>query len=48
MEIKSRTSTEWAQIRKCNNSQLSNYSNARLPLKLQLFRAEVVEAVLYG
>ena len=46
-EIKRRISAAWASVRKyC--SQLYDQRNARLSLKIRLFKAEVVEAMLHG
>ena len=46
-EIKRRMGAAWASVRKYS-SQLYDRRNARLSLKIRLFKAEVVEAMLYG
>ena len=45
--IKCRIGAAWASVRKYN-SQLYNRRNARLSLKIRLFKAEVMEVMLYG
>ena len=47
IEIKRRTGTAWASVRKYS-SQLYDRRNAPLSLKIRLFKAEVMEAMLYG
>ena len=47
IEIKRRIGTAWASVRKYS-SQLYDRRNARLSLKIRLFKAEVMEAMLYG
>ena len=46
-ENKRRISAAWASVRGYS-SQLSDQRNAQLSLKIRLFEAEVVEAMLYG
>ena len=46
-EIKRRIGAAWASVRKYS-SQLYNRRNARLLLKIRLFKAEVMEPMLYG
>ena len=46
-DIKRRIGAAWASVRKYN-SQSYDRRNARLSLKIRLFKAEVIEAVLYG
>ena len=46
-EIKRRIGAAWASVRKYG-SQLYDRRNARLSLKIRLFKAEVMEAMLYG
>ena len=47
IEIKRRIGPAWASVRKYS-SQLYDRRNARLSLKIRLFKAEVMEAMLYG
>ena len=47
IEIKRHIGAAWASIRKYS-SQLYDRRNARLSLKIMLFKAEVMEAILYG
>ena len=47
IEVKRRIGTAWASVRKYS-SQLYDRRNARLSLKIRLFKAEVMEAMLYG
>ena len=47
VEIKRRIGAAWASVRKYS-SQLYDRRNARLSLKIMLFKAEVMEAMLYG
>ena len=47
IEIKRRIGAAWASVRKYS-SQLYDQRNARLSLKIRLFKAEVMEAMLYG
>ena len=47
IEIKRRIGAVWASVRKYS-SQLYDRRNARLSLKIRLFKAEVMEALLYG
>ena len=47
IEIKRRIGTAWASLRKYS-SQLYDRRNPRLSLKVRLFKAEVMEAMLYG
>ena len=47
IEIKRRIGAAWASVRKYS-SQLYDRRNARLSLKIRLFNAEVMEAMLYG
>ena len=47
IEIKRRIGVAWASVRKYS-SQLYDRRNARLSLKIRLFKAEVMEAMLYG
>ena len=47
IEIKRRIGAAWASVRKYS-SQLYDRRNARLSLKTRLFKAEVMEAMLYG
>ena len=47
IEIKRRIGAAWASVRKCS-SQLYDRRNARLSLEIRLFKAEVMEAMLYG
>ena len=47
IEIKRRIGAAWASVRKYS-SQLYDQRNARLSLKIRLFKAEVMEAKLYG
>ena len=47
IEIKRRFGAAWARVRKYS-SQLYDRRNARLSLKIRLFKAEVMEAMLYG
>ena len=46
-EIKRRIGAAWARVRRYS-SQLYDRRNARLSLKIRLFKAKVVEAMLYG
>ena len=46
-EVKRRIGVAWASVRKYS-SQLYDRRNARLSLKIRLFKAEVMEAMLYG
>ena len=46
-EIKRRIGAVWASVRR-HSSQLYNRRNARLSLKIRLFKVEVVEPMLYG
>ena len=46
-EIKRRIGAAWARVRRYN-SQLCDRRNTRLSLKTKQFKAEVVEAMLYG
>ena len=46
-KIKRRIGAAWASVRKYS-SQLYDRRNARLSLKIRLFKAEVMEAMLYG
>ena len=46
-EIKRRIGAAWAGVRKYS-SQLYDRRNAQLSLKIRLFKAEVMEAMLYG
>ena len=46
IEIKRRIGAAWASVRKYS-SQLYDRRNARLSLKIRLFKAEVMEAMLY-
>ena len=46
-EVKRRIGAAWASVRKYS-SQLYDRWNARLSLKIRLFKAEVMEAMLYG
>ena len=46
-EIKRRIGTAWASVRRYS-SQLYDRRNARLSLKIRLFKVEVVEAMPYG
>ena len=46
-EIKRRIGAAWASVRRYG-SQLYDRRNARLSLKIRLFKAEVVKAMLYG
>ena len=46
-EIKRRIGAAWASVRKYN-SQLYDRRNARLSLKIRLFKVEVLGAMLYG
>ena len=46
-EIKRRIGAAWASVRKYS-SQLYDRRNTRLSLKIRLFKAEVMEAMLYG
>ena len=46
-EIKRRIGAAWASVRKYS-SQLYDQRNARLSLKIRLFKEEVMEAMLYG
>ena len=47
IEIKRRIGAAWASVRKYS-SQLYDRRNARLSLKIRLFKAELMEAMLYG
>ena len=47
IEIKRRMGAAWASVRKYSY-QLYDRQNARLSLKIRLFKAEVMEAMLYG
>ena len=47
IEIKRPIGAAWASVRKYS-SQLYDRRNARLSLKIMLFKAEVMEAMLYG
>ena len=47
IEAKRRIGAAWAGVRKYS-SQLYDRRNARLSLKIRLFKAEVMEAMLYG
>ena len=47
IEIKRRIGAAWASVRKYS-SQLYDRRNARLSPKIRLFKAEVMEAMLYG
>ena len=47
IEIKRRIRAAWASVRKYS-SQLYDRRNARLSLKIRLFKAEVMETMLYG
>ena len=47
IEIKRRAGAAWASVKKYS-SQLYDRWNARLSLKIRLFKAEVMEAMLYG
>ena len=47
IEIKRRIGAAWARVRKYS-SQLYDRRNARLSLMIRLFKAEVMEAMLYG
>ena len=47
IEIERRIGAAWASVRKYS-SQLYDPRNARLSLKIRLFKAEVMEAMLYG
>ena len=47
IEIKRRIGAAWASVRKYS-SQSYDRRNARLSLKIRLFKAEVMEAMLYG
>ena len=47
IEIKRRIGAAWASVRKYS-SQLYDRRNARLSLEIRLFKAEVMEAMLYG
>ena len=47
IEIKRRIGAAWASVRKYS-SQLYDRRNARLSLKIRLFKAEVMEIMLYG
>ena len=47
IEIKRRIGAAWASVRKYS-SQLYDRQNTRLSLKIRLFKAEVMEALLYG
>ena len=47
IEIKRRIGASWASVKKYS-SQLYDRRNARLSLKIRLFKAEVMEAMLYG
>ena len=47
IEIQRRIGAAWASVRKYS-SQLYDRRNARLSLKIRLFKAEVMEAMLYG
>ena len=47
IEIKRWIGAAWASVRKYS-SQLYDRRNARLSLKIRLFKAEVMEAMLYG
>ena len=47
IEIKRRIGAAWARVRKYS-SQLYDRRNVRLSLKIRLFKAEVLEAMLYG
>ena len=46
-KIERRIGAAWTSIRKCN-SQWYDRRNARLSLKIRLFKAEGMEAMLYG
>ena len=45
-EIKRRIGAAWASVKQCS-SQLHDRRNARLSLKIRLFKAELMEAMLY-
>ena len=47
IEVKRRIGAAWASVGKYS-SQLYDRRNARLSLKIRLFKAEVMEAMLYG
>ena len=47
IEIKRRIGAAWASVRKYS-SQLYDLRNGRLLLKIRLFKAEVMKAMLYG
>ena len=47
IEIKRRIGIAWASVRKYS-FQLYDRRNARLSLKIRLFKAEIMEAMLYG
>ena len=47
IDIKLRIGAAWASVRKYS-SQLYDSRNARLSLKIKTFKAEVMEAMLYG
>ena len=47
IEIKRRIGAAWASVRKYS-SQLYDRRNTRLSLKIRLFKAEVMEAMIYG
>ena len=47
IEIKRRIGAAWASVRKYS-SQLYDRRNARLSLKIRLFKSEVMDAMLYG
>ena len=47
IEVKRRIGAAWASVRKYS-SQLYDRRNARLSLKIRLFKAHVMEAMLYG
>ena len=47
IEIKRRIGATWASVRKYS-SQLYDRRNARVSLNIRLFKAEVMEAMLYG
>ena len=47
IEVKRRIGAAWASVRK-SSSRLYDQRNARLSLKIRLFKAEVMKAMLYG
>ena len=48
IEIKRRIGAAWASVRKYRSQLYDHRRNARLSLKIRLFKAEVMEAMLYG